>query len=185
MKYTLMTLLIVWTLFWLLGDNAFLGFVLGVAAAYPVGKWQMETQGTISIFKWINQKTQSPAVEPLPAPGLGTTYRVSALDAMAAVKNVLTFSHKGPHFWKIRHLDANSGVIQAALQFEEYTLRYDNRKAECLIVLVAHVTASQVGTTVRLDWEVQTKFGGEKSCKNIVQQTAAAIEREIRGFSSV
>lgn len=108
-------------------------------------------------------------------------YNVPLPQALATVKSVLTFSHRGTNFWTIRLVDEPTGVIQAILQFEMDPLRPNDKTTQIMIVLIAQVNADEKGkSVVKFEYEISANYGRKKECEEVIQSTNSSIEEGLK-----
>ena len=118
------------------------------------------------------------------------SYDLSELEAMAAIRETLTYTSLGDKWWHIRDLNLDDGRILASLSLEEEYSRYSDThfsKERVLnkiqIVLIAEVAPRQLGVVkVRYRFVVSATMS-RRSATEIVKSIQAVLDEALAARS--
>jgi hypothetical protein len=114
------------------------------------------------------------------------SYEISELDAMAAIRETLTYTSLGDRWWHIRDLNLDDGRLLAAVNFEDEHGRFSDMHfskeriiAKTQIVLIVEVSRStSKHVSVRLRFVVTSTYG-RKLATSVIKSMQQALDEAL------
>ena len=117
-------------------------------------------------------------------------YELTELEAMAVVRQVLTYTSLGDKWWHIRDLNLDDGRILAAVTFEETHHRHSDMHfskelvlGKTQIVLIVTVSLRNPGVEVRQQYIV-TATMGRLPATEVIKRLQEAFDEALTGKSN-
>jgi hypothetical protein len=118
-------------------------------------------------------------------------YELSELEAMAAIKETLTYTSLGDRWWHIRDLNLDDGRLLAAVSFEDEYKRFsdihfstERIQAQTQIVLIAEVAKPISGrVSVRYRFVVTANYG-RKTATSLIKSMQEAFHEALERRSA-